>query len=112
MNPSVRRSFVRDLIIFWLVVFLVVLTWRHNMAVMAILVAAYLTRFYFWPDKEDHIFYLAGAIVGPAAEIVATHAGIWSYTLPSFLNIPVWLPFAWGFATVIIIRIGQAFVKT
>jgi hypothetical protein len=111
VNSSARRALVRDLIIFWFVVFLVVLTWRHNTAVTAILIAAYLARYYFWPDKEDHIFYIAGAIIGPAAEIIATHAGIWSYTLPTFLNIPVWLPFAWGFAVVLIIRIGQAFVR-
>jgi len=111
MNSSVRRALVRDLVIFWLVVLLVVLTWRHNMVVTAILIAAYLARYRFWPNREDHIFYIAGAIIGPAAEIIATHAGIWSYTLPTFLRIPVWLPFAWGFAVVLIIRIGQAFVR-
>ena len=111
MNSPVRRALIRDLIIFWLVVFLVVITWRHNMVVVAILVAAYLARYWFWPNREDHIFYIAGAIIGPVAEIVATHAGIWGYTLPTFLKIPVWLPFAWGFAVVLIIRIGQAFVR-
>jgi len=111
MNSSVRRALVRDLVIFWLVVLLVVITWRHNVVVTAILIAAYLARYRFWPNREDHIFYVAGAIIGPAAEIIATHAGIWSYTLPTFLRIPVWLPFAWGFAVVLIIRIGQAFVR-
>jgi len=111
MNSSVRRALVRDLVIFWLVVLLVVITWRHNTVVTAILVAAYLARYRFWPNREDHIFYIAGAIIGPTAEIIATHAGIWSYTLPTFLRIPVWLPFAWGFAVVLIIRIGQAFVR-
>ena len=111
MNSRVRAALVRDLVIFWFVVFLVVLTWRHNIAVVAILIAAYLARYLFWPNREDHILYIAGAIIGPTAEIVATHAGIWTYTLPTFLNIPVWLPFAWGFAVVLIIRIGQAFVK-
>lgn len=111
MNSATRRALARDLITFWLVVFLVVITWRHNAAVTAILIAAYLIRYYFWPVREDHVFYVAGAIIGPTAEIVATHAGIWSYTLPTFLNIPVWLPFAWGFAVVLIIRIGQAFAK-
>jgi hypothetical protein len=102
---------MRDLIIFWVVVFLVVITWRHNAAVVAVLIAAYLARCYFWPNKEDHILYLAGAVIGPTAEIVATHAGIWTYTQPTFLNIPVWLPFAWGFAVVLIVRIAQTFIK-
>ena len=102
---------IRDLSIFWAVVFLVVLVWKHNAAVTAILIGSYLARHLFWPDNEDHIFYVAGAVIGSAAEIIATRAGIWTYTLPTFLNIPVWLPFAWGFAVVLIIRIGQAFVR-
>ncbi len=76
-----------------------------------ILIASYVLRYLCWPDNEDHVFYIAGAIIGSLTEIIATRAGIWSYTLPTFLNIPVWLPFAWGFAVVLIIRIGQAFVR-
>lgn len=76
-----------------------------------ILVAAYLVRYFVWPDREDHVFYVAGALIGSVTEIIATKAGIWSYTIPSFLNIPLWLPFAWGFAVVLIIRIGQSFVR-
>jgi uncharacterized membrane protein len=111
VSPGNRHALIRDLLIFWSVVLLVVLAWRSNGAVTLIIVAAYLLRYLFWPNKEDHIFFAAGAVIGSAAEVVATRAGIWSYTLPTFLNIPVWLPFAWGFAVVVIIRIAQAFVK-
>jgi hypothetical protein len=111
MSTENRRALMRDLLIFWSVVFLVILVWRHNGAVTLIIVAAYLLRYLFWPNKEDHIFFAAGAVIGSATEMVATGAGIWSYTLPTFFNIPVWLPFAWGFAVVVIIRIAQAFVR-
>ena len=111
MTARTRRAMIRDLLIFWGAVFLVILVWRHNAAVTAILIGSYAARYFFWPDKEDHIFYAAGAVIGSVTEIIATRTGIWSYTLPTFFNIPVWLPFAWGFAVVLIIRIGQAFVR-
>lgn len=111
MTARTRGAMIRDLSIFWGVVFLVILVWRYNAAVTAILIVAYAARYFFWPDREDHIFYAAGAVIGPATEIIATRTGIWSYTLPTFFNIPVWLPFAWGFAVVLIIRIGQAFAR-
>lgn len=99
---------LRDLFIFFFVVFAVILVWKNNAVVTAIIIAAYLLRYFLWPDKEDHMFFAAGAILGTTAEIIATHAGIWSYTVPTFLKIPVWLPFAWGFASVLIIRIAQS----
>ena len=106
-----RRGLLRDVAILSLVVFLVLLVWRNNTLVTLILLAAYGTRYFFWPDKEDHIFFAAGAVIGSTTEILATRAGIWAYTLPTLLNIPVWLPFAWGFAVVMIVRIGQALAR-
>lgn len=108
---SKKFGLIRDLFIFWFVIFLVVLCWTNNILVTAILIAAYWIRYYFWPDKEDLVLYIGGAILGPIAEIIATKVGIWHYTLPTFFNIPLWLPFAWGFAAVLIIRIALAFVK-
>ena len=108
---SIKFGLIRDLFIFWFVIFLVVLCWTNNILVTAILLAAYWIRYYFWPNKEDHVLYVGGAILGPVAEIIATKVGIWHYTFPTFFNIPLWLPFAWGFAAVLIIRIALAFVK-
>ncbi len=110
-TQSLRLCLVRDLFIFWFVIFLAVLCWKNTILVTAILIAAYGVRYYFWPNKEDHVLYIGGAILGPIAEIIATKAGIWQYAIPTFLNIPLWLPFAWGFAAVLIIRIALAFVR-
>lgn len=110
-EQSTRIGLIRDLSIFWFVIFLVVLCWTNNILVTAILIAAYGIRYYFWPNKEDNVLYTGGAILGPIAEIIAVKVGIWHYTLPTFFNIPLWLPFAWGFAAVLIIRIALAFVK-
>ncbi len=98
---------LRDLLIFFILLFLVILVWKNNIAVTAIILGFYCLRYFLWPNREDHIIFIAGALLGSAAEIIATHAGVWRYTLPTFLNIPVWLPFAWGFVSVLIVRIAQ-----
>jgi hypothetical protein len=98
----------RDLFIFFLVIFFGILVWRNNAAVTAIFIGVYLARYLLWPNREDHIIFVAGAVLGSTAEIIAAHAGVWSYTLPTFLNIPVWLPFAWGLVSVLIVRIAQS----
>ncbi|MFH1236315.1 MAG: hypothetical protein V1685_05260 [Parcubacteria group bacterium] len=64
-----------------------------------------------WHQKHDIFFYITGAILGPLAEIVCTANGVWRYEHPTFLNIPLWLPFAWGIAAVMITRIAETFVK-
>ena len=108
---SAKIGLIRDLFIFWFVIFLVVLFWTNNILVTGILLVAYGIRYYFWPNTEDHVLYIGGAILGPIAVIIATKVGIWLYALPTFFNIPLWLPFAWGFAAVLIIRIALAFVR-
>jgi len=112
MEKSSRLSVVRDLLFFGLLIFLLVLFWKNNFLATIILLSSYLIRSYFWHEKADHVFYITGAVLGTTAEIISTHAGIWRYTLPTFLNIPLWLPFAWGFAAVLILRIAQNFADS
>jgi uncharacterized membrane protein len=102
-----RYALLRDLFIFFFIMFFVILVWKNNIAVTAIILGFYFLRYILWPNREDHIIFIAGAILGSTAEIIATHAGVWNYTLPTFLNIPIWLPFAWGFVSVLIIRVAQ-----
>jgi hypothetical protein len=111
MTKKAKYDVIRDLAIFWFLVVVVIMVWRNNAAVTGVLIAVYLVRSLLWPNREDHIVFAAGAILGSTAEIIATRVGIWSYTLPTFLNIPIWLPFAWGVISVLIVRIAQAFLR-
>lgn len=63
--------------------------------------------FWLWYDREDKIFFLVAALVGPLAEIAAAYRGAWTYTRYDFLLIPVWLPLAWGVVIVAIKRISN-----
>ena len=97
----------RDILIFAFAVLLLVLSWTNNLLATGLIIGLFLIRFCFWRKEGDVAVYLVGAILGPVTEIIATRLGIWTYAAPSFLNIPLWLPFAWGFAAVLFVRIAQ-----
>lgn len=46
--------------------------------------------------------YLGAFIGGPLAEAVMIYSGAWSYAEPHLLGFPLWLPFLWGNAAVLI----------
>jgi uncharacterized membrane protein YoaT (DUF817 family) len=72
------------------------------------LLALRLARF----KKKDICYYIAGAITGTFVEIVSIHFGTWSYAHPTFLNIPLWLPPAWGLAVLVVRKMAEAvFIK-
>jgi uncharacterized membrane protein YoaT (DUF817 family) len=98
---------LRDLGMFCAGLILLVLLWEDNVLAAAVVIAVFAIRVCFTREKGDFTLYVVGAVLGSAAEVVGTHAGIWEYVNPSFLNIPLWLPFAWGYATVLAVRIGR-----
>ena len=53
--------------------------------------------------KELHIFIAVG-LTGPIAEMIAIWGGAWSYTIPLFLGVPLWLFPLWGVAGIFIYR--------
>jgi hypothetical protein len=54
---------------------------------------------------------IGGAVLGPVAEAVAVACGAWTYTVPDALGLPLWLPVAWGLATLLIKRITEIFER-
>ena len=57
--------------------------------------------FSFW-NKRDNLFLIAGIILGTFVEILGTFNGRWHYVEQQIFNIPLWLPFAWGYLVLII----------
>lgn len=53
------------------------------------------------------IFYFAVLISGPIAEAVVIHFGMWTYTNPAIIGVPIWLFFVWGNAGLYIVRLKE-----
>ena len=52
-----------------------------------------------------------GAVLGGLGEISAVHFGVWQYPAPFVFGIPIWVPFAWGLITMVIIGASGAVGK-
>jgi hypothetical protein len=78
----------------------------HRPAVLLIsfLVASGLAL-YRWHTKADVVFYLVALVFGTVADFVAVAFGAWEYTNSSL--VPVWLPFLWGIAGLLLKRITE-----
>ena len=53
-----------------------------------------------------YVFGVAG-VGGSVAEVIAIHAGAWSYAVPQFAEIPVWLPVLWGLAGMFVVKVWE-----
>lgn len=59
-------------------------------------------------SANDVYFPVFGFVFGPLAEMLSISQGGWSYTHPDFMGIPVWLPFGWGLAVLLVKRLAEA----
>lgn len=48
--------------------------------------------------------FITGSILGALVEMICIYYGVWSYTFPNFVNIPLWLIPWWGAASLFIYR--------
>lgn len=77
----------------------------------ALLFVSWLALLWIWHDRRDLYFSFFGALIGMTTEIIYTHMGAWTYAYPTFLNVPLWLPFGWALFTMVVSHLVDAFYK-
>lgn len=85
------------------VISLAALLWRSPVLLTAIYAPLSCFVLYWWRSVETLACFLTGFLLGPAGELVAVAGGAWSYA--GHENLPLWLPFAWGMAVVVMKQI-------
>jgi len=108
---KIEKELIFEILLFCGGIASISLFFNNNLLLGFILIIAWGIGIKFWHKNHDILFFIIGAIIGPIGEIVCVHFGVWQYTNPSFLGIPVWLPLAWGLAVVLVKRIAETFVK-
>jgi uncharacterized membrane protein YoaT (DUF817 family) len=83
---------------FCLLVASIVLLWRDNTILLAVVVAECLMALALWHERHNVSFFLILAVFGTLAEMAFTHSGAWQYANPTLLGIPLWFPLAFGTA--------------
>lgn len=106
-RKRICKDLAFEIILFCAGIASISLFFQDNLLLTAILIVAWAVGIKFWHKKNDVVFFIVGAVVGPMGEVVAIYYGAWHYTNPSFIGIPIWLPFAWGLATMLTKRIAD-----
>jgi len=87
--------------------FLVSFLWQYPLFLGFILLVLSAVMLLYFGLRSNYKIYLFCAIFGAAAEAIAIFFGTWTYSLPNFSGIPLWLPFLWGIAGVFIKQIAN-----
>jgi len=91
-----------------LAVALTMLFRSHNVLMAGGILAVFAMREVLWHSRGDVRIFLIGLFFGCSIEIAGVALGVWMYTDPTFLGIPLWLPAAWGISAVVLMHVGQA----
>ena len=110
-TKKIEKELIYEIILFCGGILAISLYYENNLLLTALLAIAWMIGIKTWHKKHDIYFLLAGATIGPVGEIVCIHFGAWQYANPSFLGIPMWLPFVWGLAVVLVKRFAEIFIK-
>jgi hypothetical protein len=78
----------------------VALFWGHALETAFFLFCIDALALLYFKRRRLLFSYLFGFFFGPLAEVVAIHAGAWTYAAPQFFGMPLWLPFLWGSAVI------------
>jgi hypothetical protein len=85
----------------------VVLLWRHNVPLLLAAAAICALSLARWHERLDICFFLVIAVLGTMAEMVFVYFGIWRYANPTFMEVPVWFPVAFGTTGLVGGRLAQ-----
>jgi hypothetical protein len=72
------------------------LLWRNNVLLLAVAATLCGTALAAWHERIDVCFFLVIAVLGSVAEAVFVYFGVWQYSNPTFLGVPIWFPLAFG----------------
>jgi len=87
-----------------LIPFIYITTWDKLFFSTLLSIIAVIFVLYLFHKKLDILYFSLGLLFGSIGEISVVYFGVWEYTKPLFLGIPLWLSLFWGYAFLIINR--------
>ena len=104
ITKAIKKELVLDFFLYIVSIISITILYRNNILLTFVLILTWVLGIKYWYKKYDRQYLVAGAIMGPLAEIICIYFGAWKYANPTYLAIPIWLPLAWGLATMLIKR--------
>src|SRR3989344_5441722 len=103
-----KKDFLVGSLVFALEILLFYYLWKNNVILSVSLAAVSIVVLAKFSGKEEKVLYFVCFVLGPIFDLTFVPRGVWSYANPTLFGVPVWLPFAYGLGTVMIVKIGNA----
>lgn len=98
---KLNKSLVRDLFLFWVMVFLTLVFWRNNLLTTVLLLTVSVIGMIYY-NKTERLFFIFVGGFGLLLEILGGYFGIWTYTSPNLFTVPFWIFFCWGISFILL----------
>lgn len=96
------KNSIKAIFLFLFCLIIIALFWKNNILLTILLSVSLISILILYHKKKDLITIFAAAMGGSLGELILIYLGIWSYTNPTLLNIPLWLPLAWAHVGIIL----------
>jgi hypothetical protein len=105
-----KKELIFELSIYAVLLILIAALWNRAVILTVCYCVMSLVILLIWHTKRDLFFYFVAFILGSVGESIAIYFGAWKYS-KTFYLIPLWLPFLWGIAALVIKNISETLLK-
>jgi hypothetical protein len=105
-----KKELIFELSIYVVSLILVVALWNKPVVLTVCYAVISILILFKWHTIRNLYYYFVAFILGSIAESIAVYFGAWEYSKPFYL-IPLWLPFVWGIAALLIKNISETLLK-
>lgn len=106
-----KKDFLIGIFIFIFYIAISYYSWMNNILLTVTLGLVSLLILLKWTNLEEKFIYFTGFFLGPVIDIIIVPTGIWTYENPTLFMVPMWLPFTYGIAGVLLIKLGKSISK-
>ncbi len=103
---NLKKLFSIELFLLLITPIIYIYSWKSFIFSTILALSAVIIAFILFHKFQDIIYFILGIILGSIGEICCVYFGVWEYSKPLFLGIPLWLSLFWGYVFLLIRRLG------
>src|SRR3989338_4708690 len=106
-----KKDFLIGILTFIFYITMSYYLWMNNILLTVTLGMVSILILFKWANLEEKFIYFISFLLGPIIDLVIVPIGIWTYGNPTVFMVPMWLPFTYGLAGVLLIKLGKSISK-
>ena len=110
MNQN-KKDILIGFIVLALEITLFYYLWKNNILLMALLLIISAIVLIEFCSREEKVLYFVCFVLVPIFDLTLVPRNVWAYGNPTIYGVPIWIPFAYGLGTVMIVKIGNSIAR-